>query len=288
MGYLAWSILCSVSVSVLLKLVPRYGLDIRQAIFVNYLVAGASTWWLLQPNLGNLTHATPATWTVLLLQGMLLPSMFWVLAGAVKYAGVVRTDAAMRLSLLLPLVASFAFFGEVFTGAKGLGIVLGFAAISMLIVRGEASAAQGADRAMLLLAVTFVGMGCIDILFKLIATMQPDASTAVLFAVFTLSAAVAACALAWLYARGDARWKLRHMLAGLALGLLNFGNIYTYIQAHRVMAESPSVVFAAMNIGVIMLATLVGVSVFKERMRWLHAVGIVLAICAVGVLASAS
>lgn len=288
MTYLVWSILCSVSVSVLLKLVPRYNLDVRQAIFVNYLVAGGATWWLLAPDVRILAHVEVQTWLVLVLQGLLLPSMFWVLAGAVKYAGVVRTDAAMRLSLLLPLVASFAFFGERFTSPKAVGIALGFIAIGLLITRSETREAQGPSRALWLLATTFVGMGCIDILFKLIATMQPGSSTAVLFSVFSLAAVVSACALGWLYGRGHAQWHPRHMGTGLALGALNFGNIYTYIQAHRVMSESPSIVFAAMNIGVIVVATLVGVSVFKERMRAMHIAGLIFAIAAVTVLASST
>lgn len=287
MQYLVYSILCSVSVSVLLKLVPRYDLDIRQAIFVNYVVAGCATWALLRPELSSLRTATSQAWVVLFLLGVGLPLMFWVLAAAVRYAGVVRTDAAMRLSLLLPLTASFTLMGEAFSLRKGAGMVLGFAAIGLLITRDTKDVAQRSFATLALLMTTFIGMGCIDILFKLLAAMHKTSSSAVLFTAFALSAGVALLALVWLYLCAHVQFRFRHIAAGLALGVLNFGNIYTYIQAHRAMAQSPSLVFAAMNIGVIGVATLVGVLAFNESLGRLHALGLAVAVTAVIVLASA-
>src|SRR5690625_21080 len=288
MGYLICSIVCSVSVSVLLKLANHFALDIRQAIFVNYLVAGSATWVLLRPELSRLQCSSAAAWTVLLLLGFGLPSMFWVLAGAVHVAGVFRPDAAMRLSLLLPLSASFTLMGETLTVGKGMGLILGFVSIAMLITRDEADVKQQSKSAVLLLALTFIGMGVIDILFKILASMQQASSSAVLFAAFVLAAIVAFFTLTWLYARGNARFRVRHAGAGVALGALNFGNIYTYIQAHRAMAQSPSLVFAAMNIGVIVLATLIGVFAFQERLGRVHGAGLAFAVVAVVALAYAA
>src|SRR5699024_5403325 len=107
MHFLLLSILLSVGVSVLLKLAPRLALDIRQAIFVNYVVAAALSVWFLDPDPASLAHATLPAWGLLVVLGLGLPSMFWVPALSVRSTGVVKTDAAMRLSLLLPLMAAF-------------------------------------------------------------------------------------------------------------------------------------------------------------------------------------
>ena len=62
------------------------------------------------------------------------------------------------------------------------------------------------------------------------------------------------------------------------------GNIYAYVRAHQVLSESPSIVFTGMNVGVITVATLIGVGVFKEQLNRINMLGIILAISCVAVL----
>ncbi|HET6587950.1 MAG TPA: DMT family transporter [Oleiagrimonas sp.] len=291
MTYIILSVLCSVAVSVLLKLAPRHGVDVRQAIAGNYLVATLLTVALLSPNpeLLMLPVAHPA-WRVLLALGVLLPSIFAVLARSVQLAGVVRTDAAQRLSLLLPLLAAFTLFGEAFTWRKGIGMVIGLLAIVCIVMRRRgANAPKSITSAQgwWWPVAVFVGMGAIDILFKRVAQLTGVPFADVLLATFVLAFVLAMLAMIWLYARRRARWRWRHAGGAVLLGAFNFGNILFYIQAHRHLAHDPALVFSSMNIGVIVLATLVGVWWFSERIGWLNRIGLVLAVIAVGVLATA-
>src|SRR3546814_6848946 len=97
-----------------------------------------------------------------------------------------------------------------------------------------------------------------------ISDWSSDVCSSDLFAAFTLAGI-----LIFLYLIVKrSRWQTRNVVAGLALGLLNFGNIYFYIRAHQVFPENPTLVFSAMNIGVISLGTLVGAGLFKEKLRW--------------------
>ena len=80
------------------------------------------------------------------------------------------------------------------------------------------------------------------------------------------------------------RWQADALVAGLLLGALNMGNIYAYVRAHQVLSDSPSIVFTGMNVGVIAVATLIGVGVFKERLNRINLVGLLLAVYCVGVL----
>ncbi|HET7662662.1 MAG TPA: DMT family transporter [Rhodanobacteraceae bacterium] len=290
MTYIILSVLCSVAVSVLLKLAPRHGVDVRQAITGNYLVATLLTVALLSPNpeLLTLPVAHPA-WRVLLALGVLLPSIFAVLARSVRLAGVVRTDAAQRLSLLLPLLAAFTLFGETFTWRKGIGMAIGLLAIVCIVLRQRADAAKPAanGQGWWWPVLVFIGMGAIDILFKRVAQLTGVPFADVLLATFVLAFVLALLAMIWLYARGRARWRWRHAGGAVLLGAFNFGNILFYIQAHRHLAHDPALVFSSMNIGVIVLATLVGVWWFGERISWLNRIGLVLAGIAVLVLATA-
>ena len=88
---------------------------------------------------------------------------------------------------------------------------------------------------------------------------------------------------AFLWARGT-RWRRDNVLAGMALGALNFGNIFCYLKAHVALKDHPSVVFAGMNVGVIVLGALVGAGVFRERLSRVNVAGVALALVAVGCL----
>jgi len=81
------------------------------------------------------------------------------------------------------------------------------------------------------------------------------------------------------------RCQFRHLAAGAALGLANFGNILTYIRAHQSLPEHPALVFASMNMGVITLGTLVGALAFGEPLTRLNLLGIALALTAIVLMA---
>ena len=119
----------------------------------------------------------------------------------------------------------------------------------------------------------------IDILFKQVAK-QGAAFPLTLFVTFGLAGLLL---LVYLLST-RVRWQSNALSAGLLLGALNMGNIYAYIRAHQVLSESPSIVFTGMNVGVIAVATLIGVGVFKERLNRINMVGLLLAIGCVAVL----
>ena len=288
MIYIALSVVCSVVVSVLLKLAPRYDVDVRQAITGNYLVATLLTLALLDPHpsLLELPAAHPA-WRVLVALGVLLPSMFVVLAYSVRRAGVVVTDAAQRLSLLLPLLAAFTVFGEAFTWQKGAGIAIGVAAIACIVLRKRGIDAQAASGGWQWPLIVFAGMGAIDILFKRVAQLTGVPFADVLLATFALAFVLAMLATTVLYASKRMQWQWRNIVGAVLLGAFNFGNILFYVQAHRQLSRDPALVFSAMNIGVIVLATLVGVAWLGERLGRVNRIGLALAVAAVLVLATA-
>ncbi|UHL62622.1 DMT family transporter [Paralcaligenes sp. KSB-10] len=273
------SVGCSVAVSVLLKVARQQKIEIGQAIAVNYLVAACLCLFILQPNPASLMKPT-TPWWVLIALGVLLPSIFLAMAGAVRHAGIVLSDAAQRLSLFLPLIAAFLLFGEAHSTAKLLGIALALIALVCLLIRPRSRDSSGeVGKSIGLLLCVWVGYGTIDILFKQLAKSGAVFSSS-LFVTFVLAGVLMLLYL--LVRRGS--WSLRNIVAGLILGLLNFGNIYFYIRSHQVFPNNPTLVFSAMNIGVISLGTLVGAGFFKEKLSWLNATGVALAIIAILIL----
>jgi drug/metabolite transporter (DMT)-like permease len=286
--YVLASVAFSVLVSVLLKLARRFAVDVPQAIAWNYLAAGALIAWLWRPSLAPL-RSPGAPWFALLGLGVLLPSVFVALGASVRHAGIVRSDAAQRLSLLVSLVAAFAFFGEALSARKAAGVALGFAALAAMIPRRRAEAAAvpgpaGAAAWLYPLAV-FAGFGAIDILLKQVA-QSGTGFAAALLAAFALSFVLALLAQGWRRWRHGTRLSGRSAAGGLLLGLANAGNILCYVRGHQALPQQPALVFGAMNLGVVALGALVGTVAFRERLGLLNLAGLVLAAAAIVLLAA--
>ncbi|OEZ00485.1 MULTISPECIES: hypothetical protein [Stenotrophomonas] len=283
MFYLLFSVVCSVLVSVLLKLAARRGLDVAQMVTWNYLVAAGLTALVLQPPLQAL-QSTHAPWPALLVLAVVLPSLFLILGRAVAVAGIVRTDVAQRLSLLLSLLAAFLFFGQTATPLKLLGLGLGLVAMVGISLRPRGPAVAGEAGSWRWLLAVWVGFALVDVLLKQVA-LSGTPSMAALLACFSIAFVLMLAVQLWRHASGRSRLSLRNAGAGALLGLLNGGNILFYVHAHQALPDSPATVFAGMNIGVVVLGALVGVFAFGEpTTRWNRA-GLALAVVAIGFIA---
>src|SRR5690606_2460956 len=227
------SISCSVAVSVLLKVARSRQIAVDQAIAFNYVMAGSLCWLLLSPQPSTLLYERDA-WPLLIALGLLLPSVFLIMAKAVQAAGIVLSDVAQRLSLLLPLMASFVIFGESASRGKLWGIAVALCALAALLWRPERRDNAQRDRNGSLLVVAlllgvWLGYGTIDILFKQMAKAGAAFPTTLLGS-FMLAGLVS---FVYLLLRRT-QWRARSIVAGLLLGLLNFGNIYFYVRAHQI------------------------------------------------------
>jgi len=277
--YLIIAVLCSVAVSVLLKILRQKNIDIRQTIVAGYPVAFLLTWVLLKPDVSAI-HALDSAWGIIIALGILLPAVFIILGRAIEAVGMVATDASQRLSLIIPIVAAFLLFGEVLTGTRILGLALGFLALGALVYRPQHNdITRQAKQTPLWLFGVWAGYGIIDILFKQVAKQGAAFPLTLL-----VSFGVAGILLLIYLLVTRVHWQKQALMTGLLLGALNMGNIYAYVRAHQVLHDSPSIVFTGMNVGVIAVATLIGVGVFKEQLNRINIIGLVLAVCCVGVL----
>ncbi len=280
MEYLILCVACSVTVSVLLKIAKRQSVVLEQAIAINYIMAIALSFFLLKPQLPTgMASLSALPWGVFLALGVLLPSIFIVMGRAVEYAGIVKSDAAQRLSLILPIIAAVTIFGEEITEHRLVGVGLAFVALICLLVRSETKQGKGGGLAVLSLIGVWFGYGVIDILFK---QLSKSGSA---FPVSLVIAFGLGCLLMLLYITliGQ-RWTIKSIIGGLILGVFNFFNILFYIKSHQAFSGNPTLVFAAVNIGVISLGTLTGALVFKEKLRVINVIGLVFAIAAIVML----
>ncbi|MFC1027582.1 EamA/RhaT family transporter [Pasteurella multocida] len=278
MHHLIIAVLCSVAVSVLLKVARKKNIVIQQAIAFNYIVALSLSYFLLKPDFKGLGFsefvAQSDNAPVFFALGILLPTVFIVMSKAVEYAGIVRSDAAQRLSLFLPIVAAFVIFGEQLSSARLIGIILAFVALFCLL--NKPTDTESNLKGVVSLILVWFGYGIIDILFKQVAK-SGGAFPATLFISFVLAVCVM---FGYLLLKREV-WTVPSFIGGIILGGLNFMNILFYIKAHQSFSDNPTLVFAGMNIGVICLGTITGALVFKEKISKINGVGIAIGISAI-------
>lgn len=274
--------LCSVLVSILLKFAKNKGFDALQMIAWNYAIASILSYLWFKPDLAHISvSATP--WWLIIVLGMVLPSIFLCLAKSLQTAGILKTEIAQRLSVVLSLLAAYFLFQEQFSQLKMAGVTLGITAVLCLIFSQAGSSNTHLNRkGMLFLLSVWVGYAIVDILLKYTTSLGlqfPVILTLMFICAFILS-------IVYLLIQ-KAQWNIKNMIAGLLLGLLNFANIALYVKAHILLKDSPAIVFAGMNILVVLFGVLTGLFIFKEKLKKMTTLGLVLGLAGVVCLALA-
>ena len=225
MHNLIFAILCSVAVSVLLKVARKKNIIIEQAIAFNYIVAISLSYFLLKPDFKGLEFteylAQSDSTPIFLALGILLPTVFIIMSKAVEFAGIVRSDAAQRLSLFLPIVASFIIFHETLSQPKVVGIILAFIGLFCILNKSNEQSAVTFKGILGLIGVWF-GYGTIDILFKQVAK-SGGAFPTTLFIAFSL----AACVMFLYLFLKRTQWTVPSFIGGIILGSV-LGLIFAY------------------------------------------------------------
>lgn len=275
MLFLILSILCSVTVGVIFKITRKYNSNPIQIVAFNYVFALILCYFTFSPDLSEI-HTT-APWNIYLAVGILLPVVFLFLIASIRHMGIVKTDAAQRLSLFIPILAAWFIFKEEFNSYKIMGLIVGFVALLFILRKNT-----GTDQNKWIYpAIVLLGFGVIDILFKQIALYTALPYTTSLFIVFDISLAVSILIVIYDSVIKKVKLELKNILFGSLVGLFNFGNILFYLKAHKAFSDNPSTVFAGMNMGVIILGSLVGLLFFKEKLSKINFIGIFLALIAI-------
>ena len=275
MLFLFLSILCSVIVGIIFKITRKYDTNPTQIIAFNYVFALALCYITFRPNLKEVNAGAP--WNIYAAIGILIPVVFLFLAASIKFMGIVKTDAAQRLSLFIPILAAWFIFKEDFNSYKVIGLVIGFLGLLFILKKP----AQNTENKWIYPAVVLLGFGVIDILFKQIALYTTLPYTTSLFVVFAIALLIAVCIVIYEVLIKKVKFNTKNILFGGWVGLFNFGNILFYLKAHQAFSDNPSTVFAGMNMGVIILGSLVGLLFFREKLSKMNFAGLILALISI-------
>lgn len=223
-------------------------------------------------------QSEPWVW-VALGMGLLFIYLFQLIARTTQTLGLTVTSIASKLSMVLPVALFLAFDPlDALTWKKGSAIALAIPAIVLASWKEEErSVQQGAARWVVPLVI-FVGSGCIDLMFAAYsgeAHMQ-SVEHRYLFASLPLTTACIA-GIAWLAVTGQLRSPSKNtLLAGIGLGIINFGSLYFLLETYDKINLARSAVMPVNNLGVILLSAAASVAFLGERLNRRNRFGLAL------------
>ena len=272
MLFLFISIFSSVFVGILFKKIKPNFNEGFLMISLNYLVAIILSYSLFDVSISSFN----LNYSIIFPLMFLMPTIFYILNLSINKSGIIKTDIAQRISLIIPISASFLIFGESISLFKWIGIILGFGSVILMLYKNDKKVQSNS----IFLVLVFFGYGIIDILFKQIAMQKTHPYTTYLFFIF-IGCFIISLLMSLFFKKKEYKINKIIYLYGIILGLFNFSNIFFYLKAHKIYSDNPSTVFAVMNFGVISLATILGVFLFKEKLSKKNILGIILAIFAI-------
>lgn len=284
MNYLLLSILLNAYIGVVFVLFKRYQIDLFQAIVYNYITC------VITGSIINGTFPLGVScieqpwfkWAIAM--GILFITVFNIIAVSSVRAGVTTTQTANKLSLIIPVLVSWYAYHEQIGWLKWTGIACALVAVMFTISKKEKKKATQGWSVYLLPVILFLGSGIIDTLTKYAEKhfIRNDATAnAYLIAGFFVAAFLGFLVLLLLYIFRKKKFHVKHLFAGILLGIPNYFSIFYLIKALGSSALSSSATIPINNIGVLFVVTVVGVFVFKEKMSRLNYFGVALSILAI-------
>lgn len=285
MIYLIFSVIASTLIFVIFKLFARFEVNTLQAIVVNYITACICGLIGFKSSL-VLSEIPQFEWFYYTLAlGSLFIIVFNLMAITTQRSGLSVVSVATKMSVVIPVVFGLLYYKDSLNFLKGLGIVLALAAVYLASVKSK----QGIviKRSNLIFPVlVFLGSGIIDTSIKFLEEAFVAEDDIPLFSA-TVFAAAGTLGMVYLVFKGGQKVKLKNLIGGIALGIPNYFSIYFLVKALRSGVFDSSGIFTVNNVAIVMLSTLVGIVVFKEKLLPKNWIGILLAVLSIILVALA-
>lgn len=284
MIFLLAAILSAALTMILFKLFIKYDIDYFQAIIINYAFAFGMGLYN-SPSEFSLAQIVNSNWLFVALPlGVLFFSSLLLYALSTKAAGVALTTIATRITLIAPVTASFLFLGEQASFGRVAAIVMVVASMPLIFVDKKDDGKINMKSLLPLLGV-FLGKAAIDLSLKLSQYFLIDSQSEYSLFVGTIFLSALVFGLAVLAINGKLfkmKIRLKHIVAGIILGFVNYYLSYATLRA--LDSIDASIVYPAMCTGTVLLTTFSGVYIFGEKLSRTKILGIVIAAAALVLL----
>ncbi|MGB1254503.1 MAG: hypothetical protein ACPG51_01515 [Thiolinea sp.] len=274
MFYILLSVLCSTCILVIFRFGERIGANTRHIILVGYPVAAISVALIFSVSPSEVFSRwfIPAA-----LEGIAFYTVFRFMAISAETSGISITGVASKMSVVVPVSLGILVLGETINPLIIGGIICGLLAIWLTV--GSRMDVGGWHWPLLV----FIGSGLVDAslkLFQVFGLTEPE------FPAFLSTVFFFAFLFGLLHhlTYKERAINYRSVLAGIGLGLANLGSTYFVMVALAIPALDSVFVYSVNNFGVVILAVLVAVLIFREHITTKGWLGLLLAVASIVLL----
>lgn len=279
------TILFSTLLNVVFRITKDKNVNLIYLISINYWTCTVIA--LFAADFPSIRTIPPAIISHGCVMGGLFVLGFYVLSLTIKHFGISLATVIQKVSLIIPVSLAFLVYGHIFTINKLVGILLAFIAIfTMQKEITFRSRPHLSSRKILLPAACFAVSGIVDSGFMVIAENQitnGNEETILLTGAIFVTAAVTGTFISIMYMLNKKYLVSRNdLIYGICLGIPNFFSVKFLYEA--VESLSGAVVFPIFNAGVIILASLTGYILFREKLKPVTIAGIIIACLSIVIL----
>lgn len=285
MLYLFLSILISTLFSVSFKIISIKKIPSFQAIIVNYVVAGSLGFITTHSDVTPVNvHHQPFFYLAVFLGLVFISSLFVIAETTAKY-GISVAQVANRMAVVIPVTIAILFYGDSFSILKLVGIVLAISAV--YLVSHKASGGKSEQKFWWLFPfIIFICSGIIDSSINYAQRYLVNDSNFDVFlsTIFSSAFIFGAIILTYQLSSKQEKIQISSIPAGIILGAINYGTMFTIMRALNSGILEPSALFPINNLSILTLSTLISVFIFKEKLSAKNWLGIGMSLLAILIL----
>ncbi len=284
------SIICSTLIMLLFKSFKFYRVNTFQAIVANYFTAAFLAYVLSAKNseiTTTLCLSQQIPWALFL--GSLFIVLFFTIGIATQKVGINPITIAMKLAYIFPVLLAFSFYNETLSYTKWVGIFLTFIAVILSSIKKATFNKKDQISTLAISFLIFLGSGICDAVVQYCqkSFFINGGFIPFLNLLFLTAGLIGVCTLI-IKSIYEKKWTLsaKNILAGILLGIPNYGSLHFFIQALDYFHPNSSFVFPVNNIGIVVLSTFLAIVLFKEKLSIINFLGFVFAIVSIFVISS--
>ncbi|MCB0454306.1 MAG: DMT family transporter [Aequorivita sp.] len=283
---LTFSIFSSTLIFVAFKLFSKFKINTLQAIVVNYMVACCCGLFFQENTLhfGDISRLSWFPFTLGL--GALFIIVFNLMALTTQRSGLSVVSVATKMSVVIPVVFGLLYYKESLGVLKFFGIILALAAVYLASIKTKDGLKIKASNFIFPILV-FLGSGIIDTSIKYLEGEYVAKNDIPIFSatLFASAATIGIVIITIKTLKGKFHFQFKNVLGGIGLGIPNYFSIYFLVQALRSGIFDSSGIFTINNVAIVMLSTLTGILLFREKLLPKNWIGICLAILGILLIA---
>ena len=247
---------CSVLIAHLLKVTEFKKLSTTKVLTVNYIVASLVAF--LSPVSGaRLDFSVAAAWPALVLAvfvGFIFIANFFIYSKSVSKNGVGISVAAMRMSLLIPVLLSTFWYMELMSTRQWIGFITVCVALFLLLPNKRTMIREPKSAAWLLVLL-FLGTGLGDGSLKIFEVDYSSYLTKEQF-MGTVFLSATVVGFGAVFFSGDLKFSKQEIGTGILVGIPNLYSAIFLIKALEIM--NGAIAYSVVNILTVLGATVLG------------------------------